>query len=96
MLQTQLVNHMKNGVNPNLFTKVTFIALLSLCSFAVAGQNQVAKQSPGGTWFLEYLPPDYATKRKSTEVDSGKVYSQIGLAVLNYFVNISNWPSAIA
>lgn len=61
MLQIQHVNDMKNGVNPNLFTKVTFIALLLFCSFGAAGQNQVAKQSPGGTWFLEYLPPDYAT-----------------------------------
>jgi predicted peptidase len=59
MLQTQLVNPMER-VNPNLFTKVTCIALLLLCSFAVVGQN-VAKQSPGGTWYLEYLPPDYAT-----------------------------------
>jgi gliding motility-associated-like protein len=48
---------MEQGVHPNL-TKVTCIALLLLSSFATVAQN-VAKQTPGGTWYLEYLPPDY-------------------------------------
>jgi gliding motility-associated-like protein len=50
---------MENGVHPNLFTKVTLMALLLLSGFATVAQNQVAKQSPAGTWYLEYLPPDY-------------------------------------
>lgn len=50
---------MEHGAYPNLFTKVTFTALLLLSFFATLAQNQVAKQTPGGTWYLEYIPPDY-------------------------------------
>ena len=47
-----------NPAKNNLFRVVLFV-LLALTGSTVNGQNQTAKVSPAGTWFYEYLPPDY-------------------------------------
>jgi gliding motility-associated-like protein len=50
---------MEKGVSPNLFTKGTLIAFLLVSTVASFAQNQTPKETPGGIWYLEYLPPDY-------------------------------------
>ncbi len=45
------------------FQKIKVFFLLTLCfvllSLQLRSQNQVAKQTPAGTWYYEYLPADY-------------------------------------
>lgn len=41
-----------------LFSAV-FVILMVAVGFSAQAQNQTAKVTPAGTWFYEYLPPDY-------------------------------------
>jgi gliding motility-associated-like protein len=49
---------MKKGVLPDLVGKILLLLLICASSITVA-QNQVAKKTPKGTWYYEYVPPDY-------------------------------------
>ncbi|HEY8933713.1 MAG TPA: PKD domain-containing protein [Cyclobacteriaceae bacterium] len=50
-----------NSIRKSIKLPKTFILLVSLtCTYFLAeAQNQTAKVTPGGTWYYEYLPPDY-------------------------------------
>jgi gliding motility-associated-like protein len=41
------------------FSRLVCGIILSILSLNVYGQNQVAKVTPDGTWYYEYLPADY-------------------------------------
>jgi len=41
------------------FSRLVYGIILSILSLNVYGQNQVAKVTPDGTWYYEYLPADY-------------------------------------
>jgi gliding motility-associated-like protein len=49
---------MKIGVPSNHFGKIA-LAIVWICISTVTNAQQTAKQTPGGVWYYEYLPPDY-------------------------------------
>jgi gliding motility-associated-like protein len=52
---------MNRSVFSRLWLNALIIAMLGSFSAPVFSQNQTAKVTPGGIWYYEYLPSDYAT-----------------------------------
>lgn len=50
---------MKKRALPNRLSRVLFFSLMVLSAITATAQNQTNKKTAGGTWYLEYLPPDY-------------------------------------
>ncbi len=46
-------------VLPVRWSRLSILFVLALSSQIVLAQNQTAKVTPAGTWYYEYLPPDY-------------------------------------
>ncbi len=55
-------NPLRLSQKPVLLIKpLLILILITACFNFSTAQNQTAKVTPGGTWYYEYLPPDYNT-----------------------------------